>query len=153
MSRTSSIQYQYHGRQVFELFIFARAAVFKRLEDELKREAGMDLSWFDVLVHLDRADAGRMNLQDLTNSVLLTQSSMSRLVDRMHAAGLVRKEMSSADRRAVLVSLTPTGRAAFRRAYRVHLRGIEEHFMQHVTADEAASMTEALRKVLRAATE
>jgi DNA-binding MarR family transcriptional regulator len=71
----------------------------------------------------------------------------------METAGLVRKEMSNADRRAVLVSLTRAGRAAFRRAYRVHLRGIEEHFVQHVTADEAASMTEALRRVLQAATE
>jgi DNA-binding MarR family transcriptional regulator len=153
VSRTSSIQYQYPGRQVWESFIDAHAAVFKRLEDEIQREAGMELSWFDVLVHLDRADDGRMNLQDLTNSVLLTQSGLSRLVDRMHRAGLVRKETSNADRRAVLVSLTPAGRAAFRRAYRVHLRGIEEHFVQHLTADEAAAMTEALRKVLQAATE
>ena len=153
MSPTSSIQYQYPGRQVWESFISAHAAVFGRLEDEIKREAGIELSWFDVLVHLDLADYGRMNLQDLTNSVLLTQSGMSRLVDRMHTAGLVRKETSNADRRAVLVSLTPAGRAAFRRAYRVHVRGIEEHFVQHLTADEAASMTEALRKVLQAASE
>jgi DNA-binding MarR family transcriptional regulator len=153
VSRTSTRQHQYHGRQVWESFINAHAAVFKRLEDEIKREAGIGLSWFDVLVHLDWADDGRMNLQDLTNSLLLTQSSVSRLVDRMQAAGLVRKEMSNADRRAVLVSLTPAGRAAFRRAYRVHLRGIEEHFMQHVTTDEAASMTEALGKVLQAASE
>jgi DNA-binding MarR family transcriptional regulator len=153
VSNKSSRQHQYHGRQVWESFIHAHAAVFKRLEDEIKREAGIGLSWFDVLIHLAWADAGRMNLQDLTNSLLLTQSSVSRLVDRMETAGLVRKEMSNADRRAVLVSLTPAGRAAFRRAYRVHLRGIEEHFTQHVTADEAASMTEALRKVLQAATE
>jgi DNA-binding MarR family transcriptional regulator len=153
VSRKSTRQHQYHGRQVWESFINAHAAVFKRLDDEIKHEAGIGLSWFDVLVHLDWANDGRMNLQDLTNSLLLTQSSVSRLVDRMQAAGLVRKEMSNADRRAVLVSLTPAGRAAFRRAYRVHLRGIEEHFTQHVTADEAASMTEALRKVLQAATE
>ena len=153
MGRKSSRQHQYHGRQLWESFINAHAAVFNRLEDEIKREAGIELSWFDVLVHLDWADAGRMNLQDLTNSLLLTQSGVSRLVDRMQTAGLVRKEMSNADRRAVLVSLTPAGRAAFRRAYRVHLRGIEEHFVQHVTADEAASMTKALRNVLQAAGE
>jgi DNA-binding MarR family transcriptional regulator len=153
VSNKSSRQHQYHGRQVWESFINAHAAVFKRLEDEIKREAGIGLSWFDVLIHLAWADDGRMNLQDLTNSLLLTQSSVSRLVDRMETAGLVRKEMSNADRRAVLVSLTRAGRAAFRRAYRVHLRGIEEHFVQHVTADEAASMTEALRRVLQAATE
>jgi DNA-binding MarR family transcriptional regulator len=148
----SSRQNQYHGRQVWESFINAHAAVFKRLEDEIKRETGIGLSWFDVLIHLDWAD-GRMNLQDLTNSLLLTQSSVSRLVDRMQTAGLVRKETSGADRRAVLVSMTSAGRASFRRAYRVHLRGIDEHFTQHLTADEAASMTEALGKVLQAATE
>ena len=152
MSRKTSRQQQYHGRQVWEAFINAHAAVFKRLDDEIQREAGIGLSWFDVLVHLDGAD-GRMKLQDLTNSLLLTQSSVSRLVDRMQTAGLVQKQMSDADRRAVFVSLTPAGRAAFRRAYRVHLRGIEEHFTQHVTPDEAASMTKALQKVLQAATE
>jgi DNA-binding MarR family transcriptional regulator len=136
--------------EVWRVFVNSHAAVFRRLEEEMEREAGFSLGWSDVLVHLGRAKDGRLRLQDLIDSLLLSQSGVSRLVDRMEAAGLVSKETSTSDRRAVHVALTSAGGAALRRASRVHLRGIEEHFTRHLTADEAAVVAGVLRKVRQA---
>ena len=44
--------------------------------------------WYDVLLQLHEA-GGRLRMQELADRVLLHKSSISRLVDRMEAAGLV----------------------------------------------------------------
>jgi DNA-binding MarR family transcriptional regulator len=71
-------------------------------------------------------------MQELSASVLLSKSGLSRLVDRMVAAGLVRRERCQDDRRGWFAVLTDQGRSALRRAAPVHLRGIQEHFNGHL---------------------
>jgi DNA-binding MarR family transcriptional regulator len=125
----------------------AHAAVVELLARELEAERGLPLGWYDVLLTLDQAREHRLRMQELAQSVLLSKSGLTRLIDRMEANGLVRREPCPSDRRGAFAVLTPQGRSTFRRAAPVHLRGIQEHFARHLDDQEAATLVAALARV------
>jgi DNA-binding MarR family transcriptional regulator len=129
----------------------AHAAVVELLSRELEEGRGLPLGWYDVLLTLDRSPEQRLRMQELAQSVLLSKSGLTRLIDRMEAKGLVRREPSPSDRRGAFAVLTSQGRSVFRRAAPVHLRGIQEHFARHLDDDEAATLFDTLSRVTAAA--
>jgi DNA-binding MarR family transcriptional regulator len=135
----------------WRLLLEAHATVTELLEHELVAERGLPLSRYDVLLNLAEAPDSRLRMQELSASVLLSKSGLSRLVDRMVEAGLVRRERCEDDRRGWFAVLTDQGRSALRRAAPVHLRGIEEHFTRHLEPEEVEAMTAALKRVVAAA--
>lgn len=131
----------------------AHAAITDLLERELEQERGLPLSKFEVLLKLAEAPDGRMRMLELAQSVLLSKSGLSRLVDRMEEAELVRRERCPSDRRGAYAVLTDEGRRVLRRAAPVHLRGIQEHFASQIADDEARVLADALGRVAAAARE
>ena len=110
--------------------------------------AGLPLSWFDVLIHLYEAPKGRLRLQALADSVVLSRSGLTRLIDRMEAAGLVRRELSAEDRRGFYAVLTENGRRRFEEVLPGHRTDIEEHFTHHLTGEEMETLTALLSKII-----
>jgi len=131
-------------------FLEAHAALTRVLEDELERERRMPLAWYDVLVQLSEAPRGQMRMQELAASVLISKSGLTRLLDRIERAGLVRREPCAEDRRGTLAVLTAAGRRALRDAAPVHRRGIRQHFSSRISDAEARAIEAGLAKVLRA---
>ena len=68
----------------------------------------------------------RLRIRDLNHDILLTQPSVSRLVDRLAARGLVNKLHDPDDARGIVVELTDQGFELFRRAAVSHVRSINE---------------------------
>lgn len=128
-------------------FLEAHAAVTGALENELSRERGLPLAWYDVLVQLAEAPRGRLRMGDLADAVLLSKSGLTRLCDRMEQAGFVQRQPCEDDGRGLLAVLTPAGRAALRRAAPVHLRGVREHFARHLSSDEASRLAASLGRI------
>jgi DNA-binding MarR family transcriptional regulator len=135
----------------WRLLLEAHATVTELLEHELVAARRLPLSRYDVLLNLAEAPGGRLRMQELSASVLLSKSGLSRLVDRMVAAGLVRRERCEDDRRGWFAVLTDQGRSALRRAAPVHLRGIHEHFTRHLSPEEVEVLTATLSRVVAAA--
>lgn len=122
-------------------FLVAHALLVRRLDQELRQEIGIPLAWYDVLVTLSESEAGgRLRMHDLAERVLITRSNCTRLVDRMVERGLVRREADPSDRRGVVAVVTDEGRALFRRAAGVHLRGVTEHWGAHLSPEDAARL-------------
>jgi DNA-binding MarR family transcriptional regulator len=128
-------------------FIRAHATVMDRLDHELQREQDLPLTWYEVMLHLGDATDDRLRLNELASVLLLSRSGITRLVDRLVAAGLVERQTCPTDRRGAFAVLTPEGRARLRRAAPVHLRGIEEHFAGHLDAGEVDAIRSGLEKV------
>jgi DNA-binding MarR family transcriptional regulator len=106
----------------------AHARVTRRISRDLA-EAGLpDLSWYDLLWSLYRRPDRRLRVNELAREVVLSPTAMSRFVDRVEAAGYVRREPDPADRRALRVAITDEGVALLRRMRPVYERGIERHF-------------------------
>ena len=128
-------------------FLRAHAAVLRRLERELEAECDLPLTWYDVLVQLESAPNHRLRMQQLAKAVLLSKSRISRLVEAMDQAGLLRREACPEDKRGAEVVLTRQGVARLHTAAPTHLRGIQEHFGRHLTTPEAKTLAEALDRV------
>lgn len=121
-------------------FLEAHAALSRVLSDELQDAHELPLPWYDVLLQLSEAPGGSLRMQQLADSVLLSKSGLTRLFDRMEEAGFVRRKPCDDDRRGTLAIMTPSGRAALKRAAPVHLTGIERHFARHLSDREADAL-------------
>lgn len=117
------------------------------LAREMEAEAGMSLERYGILLGLAQAEHGAMRPSELADRLPLTRSGTTRLVDRLVADGLVERRSLDTDGRGSLVALTPEGERSFRKAGRVHLRGIDEHVGSHLTSDEMQELRNILRKL------
>ena len=131
-------------------FLRVHATVVNALEQELQADQGLSLSWYDVLVQLSEAPQGQLRLQVLAESVLLSRSGLTRMIDRMEREGLVRREPCPEDRRGFYALITDAGRDTLRRAAPGHLDGVASHFIQPLDASNIAGLQTALGKILLA---
>ncbi len=105
---------------------------------------------YDVLYTLSTGPGDGMRLRDLNENILLAQSSLSRMVDRLAERGLVRRSVAADDARGTVVSLTDEGRRLQRTTGRAHVRTIERYVGEALDPDELAELARLLDK-LRAA--
>jgi DNA-binding MarR family transcriptional regulator len=136
------------GIGAWRAFLQTHAAVVRRLEQTLEHDQRLALAWYDVLLELNAAPQRRLRMQDLAARVVLSRSRVSRVVDEMVRAGLVRREPDPTDGRASFAVLTDAGRTSLRRAAPVYLRGIEDQFLAHLTPAELATIEAAFDRVL-----
>ena len=136
--------------ELWERLVRAYAGIVACLESEMEAGQRLPLRWYEVLLHLARAPEGRMRMQDLAQVSLQSKSGLTRLVDRMEAAGLVLRESCPSDRRGINAVLTPAGRQRFRRAAPHHVRGIERHFGRHLQDSDPAVLKPVLERLIEA---
>jgi MarR family transcriptional regulator, 2-MHQ and catechol-resistance regulon repressor len=129
------------------LMIETHAKLTRSLGEELEQALGLPFTWFIVLVHLGRSEQGRLTMSQLGTEIALTSGGITRLVDRMTEARLVERQVCPSDRRATYVALTPEGEEMLARATEEHLRGLDRHLLEPLTADERAALELALRKL------
>ncbi|MGK2851674.1 MAG: MarR family winged helix-turn-helix transcriptional regulator [Candidatus Limnocylindrales bacterium] len=120
----------------WQALLHAHDKVTRRLDTELRVEHGISLGDYDVLVRLARAADRRLRMTDLAQRAMLSPSSLTRVVDRLVAGGLVGRDRSITDTRVVHATLTDAGRARVRAAARTHLRGIRAHFTGLLTEEQ-----------------
>jgi DNA-binding MarR family transcriptional regulator len=128
-------------------FLRAHSAITRQLNADLLAAHGLTLSDYEVLLRLSRAEHGMMRRVDLAESVVLTASGITRLLDGLERCGLVEKAACSADARVSYAKLTDAGRQRLREAASTHLAGIDELFTSRFTRDELESLAELLERL------
>jgi DNA-binding MarR family transcriptional regulator len=128
-------------------FLRAHADVVRGLDDELQAEHGLPLTSYEVLLYLVEAPARRLRMSELASSLLLSQSGVTRLVDRLERGGLVRRERCDSDGRGFFAVLTPAGLARFRAARPTHLAGIRSRFLDRLSDDDQRALRSAWERL------
>lgn len=128
-------------------FLTAHALVWRRLDEDLRVEAGMSLAEYSALLQLAEAPDRRLRMNQLADGVFLSRSGVTRLIDRLETDGLVARSQCSSDGRGAEAVLTDDGFARLRAASPIHLRGIETYFLTRITPDELAAIERALGAV------
>jgi DNA-binding MarR family transcriptional regulator len=118
----------------------AHAELTRALDAELTREHDLPLSSYEVLLFLGDSDEGRMRMSELADSVLLSRSGLTRLVDRLERQGLLRRERCESDARGLFAEITDEGRAAFAEARKTHLDGVRRLFLDRFSRDELRTL-------------
>ena len=112
------------------------------LRDRLRTEFNTTLPRFDVLAALSRHDDG-LKMSVLSGVLRVSNGNVTGVVDRLENDGLVERAAIPNDRRAVLVRLTPHGRAEFELQAEQHETWVNE-ILSDLSADQARSMAEKL---------
>ena len=102
------------------------ARVREALGRALEREHQLSLSEYEVLSRLTSDPDGRYRMQDLADEIHLSQSALSRLVQRLEEAGLATRGVCEHDRRGVWACITDRGRKSQQRAKATHLAALGE---------------------------
>jgi DNA-binding MarR family transcriptional regulator len=134
-------------------FLQLHAALVRELDRELEEAHGLPLTHYEVLIRLYLAPDNRMRMSDLASSVLLSQSGVTRLVDRLERAGYVARHQCAADRRVLYAQLTETGRARLLEARPTHLAGVRARFLAHFDDAELDELAAAWERVQPGITE
>ena len=87
-------------------------------------------------------------MSDLASRVVLSPSGVTRAVDQLERNGLVERSVVEGDKRGSTATLTAEGRATLRKAVNVHVPGLREHFLQHLSRTELQQLADALEAIL-----
>src|SRR5918992_872540 len=112
------------------------AALVRELDAELDAAHDLPLSSYDVLIYLQAAPGKRLRMAELADSVLLSRSGVTRLVDRLAREGLIERDTCTSDGRGCFAVLTEQGEQALARARPTHLAGVRERFLSRFSEDE-----------------
>ena len=95
-------------------------SVLRELDDDLRREHGLAVTEFDVLITLFNAPDQRLRMSALAERVLLSPAGATHLVTRLERDRLLRREVDPADRRKWFAVLTEDGDRTLQSARRTH---------------------------------
>jgi DNA-binding MarR family transcriptional regulator len=135
----------------FARLLRGHAATTRALSAELVAEHGLTISDYECLFHLSKAEGGRMRRVDLAEQLVLTASGVTRLLDGLEHAGLVRRASCESDRRVVYAELTDEGRGRFEDASRSHLAGVRTFFEERFSDEELDQLAGLLARLPEAA--
>ncbi|CAB4722357.1 MAG: MarR family transcriptional regulator [Actinobacteria bacterium] len=132
--------------------VFSRISRLARHLDLARREAftaeGIESWEFDVLAALRRAGAPyELSPGRLLRETLVTSGTMTNRVDRLAARQFVERYPDPADRRGVIVRLTPEGKSAVDNAFGALLEA-EAAFLSDLSAKERTQLAGLLRTLL-----
>jgi DNA-binding MarR family transcriptional regulator len=120
-------------------FLTAHALVTRRISQDLVAHGLPDLGWYDVLWALYSQAERRLRINELAREVVLSPTGMSRFVDRLENARVVRREPVPGDRRAFHIVITEEGVALLRRMWPIYSAGIVRLFAPYVEHDAGAT--------------
>jgi DNA-binding MarR family transcriptional regulator len=120
------------------------------LAERLDTELGMVPEEVDLLMRLEEAPEQRLRMADVSRSLQLSKSGVTRLVDRLAERGLVERAACPSDRRVVYAGLTAEGRRAVAEAAPLLVAGVVGHLADHLKARELDALQSSLRKIIAA---
>lgn len=125
----------------------AHASATRAHSAALLNEHGLTINDLEALLHLSRAEDGRLRRVDLAEGLLLTASGVTRLLDGLEAAGLVKRAACRSDRRVVYAVITDEGRQKLAAASAFHVESVTTQFRKLFDDEELERLAELLGRV------
>lgn len=122
-------------RGLWREFVTLHFAINRELDEELRTKSGLSLPEYEVLWELTNAPENRLRMNELARHLLFTRSGVTRLIDRLEAAGYVERDDCDQDGRGVFASLTAEGFAAFEAAAIDYVARLRELFLDRLRGD------------------
>jgi len=136
---------------IWRLFLTAHVKLLDRMEGKLKEADLPPLEWYDVLFTLKEAPDHRLRLSEVADKLLLSRSNLTRLVDRLESAGLLRRERCPRDRRGAYAVLTESGLAMQKQMWGVYGVSIAEFFGDSLSDAEVNVLTQVFSRLVEVA--
>ncbi len=134
-------------------FLRLHTTLVRDLDAELRAAHGLPLTSFEVMNWLAYAPGRRIRMSVLADSVLLSLSGITRLVERLERDGLVMREPSAEDRRGAYAILTEAGFARLCQAQVTHAAGVRRRYLDPLMPEQVESLSILWRQLQAAQTD
>ncbi|UNK47271.1 MarR family winged helix-turn-helix transcriptional regulator [Arthrobacter sulfonylureivorans] len=121
--------------EAWESLFRTQVAVMRRMQ-QLPEFKKLAMREYDVLFNLSLCPGGWSRLNELNEALLISQPSLSRMVDRLEKKGLVLRRTAQNDQRGIEISLTDEGRALQKNIGREHVKHLHSMLAPLLTEDE-----------------
>ena len=112
------------------------------------REAGLPPhSWYDALWELDRAGDAGLRPFEIERQMLIAQSNISRLIDRLEEKGYVQRRRCESDGRGQHIVITPAGREMRKQMWPVYAEAITDAVGRHLSELDATTLAGLLARL------
>lgn len=125
--------------EAWEALFRAQVTLMRRFADE-EIWHPISMREYDVLFTLSGCPGAGLRLNELNRQVLMSQPSLSRMVERLEAAGLVARQTVDADKRGTVVQLTDAGARLQKRIGRRHVQSIAKYLTSALGEDDLQSL-------------
>ena len=122
-------------------------SVLRELDDDLRRDHGLAVTEFDVLITLFNAPDKRLRMSVLADRVLLSPAGATHLVTRLERDRLLRREVDPADGRKWFAVLTENGDRKLQSARRTHNDVLRRTLLASTSTTDRATLRRIWRRL------
>jgi DNA-binding MarR family transcriptional regulator len=140
-------------QRAWRAYLDGNQQLLDQLNRYLQREDDLTLAEYRILVLLSESPSRSLRMSELADGVLSSRSRLTHQIRRMEEQGMVRRVSCADDGRGVLAELTDTGMRRLRAAAPGHVADVRRHFIDLMTPEQLAVITEVFEKVRRAVAE
>lgn len=137
-------------KATWRLYLAATRLVEDALDRQLREDAGIPLSYYEILVRLSASPDRQMRMSELADLTLSSRSRLSHAVAKLEKFGWVRREACPGDRRGQMAVLTDDGFAALAEAAPGHVEEVRERLFDPLTPQQQEALAEACRAIVEA---
>ncbi|MFI0466787.1 MarR family winged helix-turn-helix transcriptional regulator [Saccharopolyspora sp. 5N102] len=131
-------------------FLEASNLVARRVEQQLREQAGLSHPQYEILVRLAAEPDGEMRMTELAQRVVTSKSGLTYQVTQLEKADLVRRRTCDTDDRGVIAGLTDAGREKLREAAPGHVELVRANLIDVLSRDQLRAIATGLGAVTRA---
>lgn len=125
------------------------ALLHQRMDQQLKRDAGLSHLQYEILARLGAAPGGELRMASLACAVSNSKSGLTYQIGQLEQAGLVRRRTCESDVRAVYAGLTEEGAALVERAAPGHVALVRELLIDVLTPEQLRAVADGLGEANR----
>lgn len=134
----------------WRLFLLLHSKIIDVVDRDIQAAGGLPLNQYDVLIELHEAPDKRLRLFELADRVVLSRSSITRLVDVLEKQSLLQRQTDPEDRRGSYAIITAAGEQALSESWPLYSQAIRQHFGQYVSNEEALTIYQSFSRIYSA---
>jgi DNA-binding MarR family transcriptional regulator len=127
-------------QETWRAFLAATRLLFEELERQLQQEAGIPVTYYEILVSLSEAPDRTIRMRDLADLTRSSPSRLSHAVSRLEEAGWVERVSCATDRRGAFAHLTDKGFAALAAAAPGHATAVRQYVFDRITPEQSEEL-------------
>jgi DNA-binding MarR family transcriptional regulator len=124
-------------QETWRALLAATRLLFEELERQLQQEAGIPVTYYEILVALSEAPDRTIRMRDLADLTRSSPSRLSHAVSRLEEARWVERVSCATDRRGAFAHLTDKGFAALEAAAPGHATAVRKHVFDRITPEQS----------------
>ncbi|WP_141703814.1 MarR family winged helix-turn-helix transcriptional regulator [Planobispora rosea] len=128
-------------------YLTASHLLERRVEEQLKADAGLTHAQYEILARLSAAPGRRLRMTELARTVVVSKSGLTYQIGQLEKRGLVERATCPSDDRGVLAVLTEQGMRCLERTAPGHVAVVRELLIDLLSPDELETMARVMRKV------